>query len=674
MTHEDAPHAGVATDHGAGRAPENPEPGNPEVPEQRRDEESATAGLTTAPLDVDEGADGSGAGTPGGPERDGERARGAGSFGGTRAPGVGGALSWTARELVGWGRWFWRQLTSMRVALLLLLLLALASIPGSLIPQERSDVTVAADFRRRNPGLSEVYDRFQLFDVYSSIWFSAIYILLFVSLIGCILPRTWQFVGQLRARPPRAPRRLDRMPAYTTWRTATAPEEVLAAARRRLRKRGFRTDLADQPGREGQVAAEKGYLREAGNLLFHVALIVMLVAFAAGQLYHSEGGKLVVQGSGFTNALPQYDDFSSGRLYDVDDLERFGFTLDEFHYGYSRDSVDIGTPTEFRADVTYWTDDGTEKSDTIEVNEPLRVGDAKVRLLGHGYAPVVTVTDAEGNTAFSGPVPFLPQDSAFTSTGVIKVSDYVGPDGEHDQLGFQGFFNPTYNIDEVRGPHSTFPEPDYPVLTLNAFHGDLGISSGIPQNVYQLDTDDMEQLRDESGDLFRFDLLPGESIELPDGRGTLTFERFENWATFQITTREGNSWALTGAMAAILGLVGSLFLQRRRIWVRARTDADGMTVVEMASLGRTESAKIPEELADLAADLQPDAPMEREPEEREPEPEEPEPEDPEPEGPAADPDPDRDPDSATEDDAGTEPDADAERKPDSASSAEGARP
>ncbi|MEU1163986.1 cytochrome c biogenesis protein ResB, partial [Streptomyces sp. NPDC005921] len=42
------------------------------------------------------------------------------------APGLG---------VVGWARWFWRQLTSMRVALLLLLLLSLGAIPGSLIPQ-----------------------------------------------------------------------------------------------------------------------------------------------------------------------------------------------------------------------------------------------------------------------------------------------------------------------------------------------------------------------------------------------------------------------------------------------------------------------------------------------------------------------------------------------------------
>ncbi|MEO3753530.1 cytochrome c biogenesis protein ResB [Streptomyces sp. B6B3] len=579
---------------------------------------------------------------------DGAGAAGSGSFGGVRAPGGAGAVAWFGREALGWARWFWRQLTSMRVALILLFLLALAAIPGSLVPQDGVDALAAANFRRENGALADVYETLQLFNVYSSVWFSAIYLLLFVSLVGCIVPRSWQFVGQLRGRPPRAPRRLNRMPAYTTWRTDAEPAEVLDAARRLLRRRRFRTDGG---GSEGYVAAEKGYLREAGNLVFHLALIVLLVAFAYGQLYTSEGGKLVARGDSFSNSLPQYDDFSSGTLFDVDDLERFGFTLDDFHYDYSREGPNLGTATEFRADVSYWTGDDpdTERQASIEVNDPLEVGDAKVYLLGHGYAPVVTVTDGQGQVAYHGPVPFLPQDNAFTSTGVIKVPDYLDENGEPDQLGFQGLFNPTYAIDAQRGPHSTFPEPDLPVLTLTGYHGDLGIDSGLPQNVYQLDTDNMEQLREENGDIFRFDLLPGESIDLPDGKGTLTFERLDEWATFQVSTKAGNDWALAGALAAVAGLAASLLLQRRRIWVRVRDAGDGSggAVVEMASLGRSESARIPEELADLAAALRPAAPV------------------------AADPDadPDGDPDAdvdrdADNDDRDSLPESDPDRDPD----------
>ncbi|WP_280923307.1 cytochrome c biogenesis protein ResB [Streptomyces lonarensis] len=541
---------------------------------------------------------------------------GAGSFGGIREPGLRGGLTWTGREAVGWARWIWRQLTSMRVALILLFLLALATVPGSLIPQEGASPVAAAELRENNPTLASVYDRLQLFDVYSSVWFSAIYLLLFASLIGCILPRAWQFVGQLRGRPPRAPRRLDRMPAYTTWRTEAAPREALVEAERLLRRSRFRVDGSGVPASEdagaagGSVAAEKGYLREAGNLVFHVALVVMLIAFAAGALYRSEGGKLVTVGSGFTNTLTQYDDFSSGTLFDVDDLERFTFDLDEFHADFVREGPDLGSARDFRADITYWRDGDTEGTEaSVRVNHPLHIGDAKVYLLGHGFAPRVTLVDGQGEVAFSGPVPFIPQDNALSSTGVVKVTDYVGPDGEPDQMAFQGFFNPTFALTAERGPHSTFPDPDFPALTLNAYHGNLGLDSGIPQNVYQLDTRYMEQLTDEDGEPLRINLLPGEEWELPDDRGTLTFEGFDRWATFQVSSSAGNGWALIGAVGAVGGLAASLLIQRRRLWVRATTGADGVTVVEMASLGRSESARVPEELAELALALQPAAPM-----------------------------------------------------------------
>lgn len=253
------------------------------------------------------------------------------------------SLNMPALGVIGWARWFWRQLTSMRVALLLLLLVALGAIPGSLIPQSGTDATKVADFVKNNPTLGDVYDKLGLFHVYSSVWFGAIYILLFVSLIGCIIPRTWQFVGQIRSRPPGAPKRLTRLPAHTTWRTGAEPEQVREAALTLLKKRRFRAHLAGD-----NVAAEKGYLREVGNLAFHIALIVMLTAFAWGQLFKSEGNKLVVEGDGFANTLTQYDDFKSGNLFSTDDLVPFSFTLNKFTGTYETSGPNTGTPASTR--------------------------------------------------------------------------------------------------------------------------------------------------------------------------------------------------------------------------------------------------------------------------------------------------------------------------------------
>ncbi|MEZ3180020.1 cytochrome c biogenesis protein ResB [Streptomyces pimonensis] len=512
---------------------------------------------------------------------------------------------------VGWARWFWRQLTSMRVALLLLLLLSLGAIPGSLIPQTGIDETAVADFRERHDVLAPVYDKLGLFDVYSSVWFSAIYILLFVSLIGCIVPRTWQFVGQLRGRPPGAPRRLTRLPAHTTWRTEADPEQVREAALALLRKRGFRAHLAGDA-----VAAEKGYLREVGNLLFHIALIVMLTAFGWGQLFKSEGNKLIVEGDGFSNTLTQYDDFRSGSLFANDDLVPFSFDVKEFTGTYERTGPNKGTPRTYQSEVTYAEGaDGEQKTAVIKVNEPLEIGDAKVYLVSHGYAPVVTVRDGGGRIVYQDAVPLLPLDANVTSSGVVKVLDgYRNSKGEKEQLGFNAFFVPTFGGSATGTMLSQFPALDYPVLALSAYHGDLKADSGIPQSVYQMDKTKMKEFKDSEGELFKKLLMPGETMTLPDGAGSVTFERdVKEWAGFQVVQEPGGGWALGGSVAAIAGLAASLFIQRRRVWVRAVRGDDGATVVEMAGLGRSESAKVPEELGDLAGILYDQAPGAPEP-------------------------------------------------------------
>ncbi|WP_333732825.1 cytochrome c biogenesis protein ResB [Streptomyces sp. IBSBF 3010] len=510
-----------------------------------------------------------------------------------------------AMGVIGWIRWFWRQLTSMRVALILLFLLSLGAIPGSLIPQNSVDELKVQTFKDAHTLVTPIYEKLQFFDVYSSVWFSAIYILLFVSLIGCIVPRTATFVGQLRSRPPGAPKRLTRLPAYTTWRTEAEPEKVHEAALAIVRKRRYRAHLAGDA-----VAAEKGYLREAGNLIFHVALIVMLVAFAWGQLFKYEGAKLVVEGDGFSNTIIQYDNFKSGSLYDDDSLTPFSFTLDDFVGTYERKGPQIGTPRTYEARVTFSDGAyGKPEKRVIKVNEPLVVHGTKVYLNAHGYAPVISVKDGRGKEIFNAPVPLLPIDNNVTSSGAIKVLDgYRNKNGKIEQLGFQAFFVPTFAGNGKGTMFSQFPAADFPVLALNGYHGSIGVDSGIAQNVYQLDTSKMKEFKDAKGKQLKQRLLVGETMKLPDGAGSITFEGLQEWASFQISEQPASGWALTGAVAAIAGLAGSLFIQRRRVWIRAVRGADGVTVVEMAGLGRSESAKLPEELADLAVTLNAEAP------------------------------------------------------------------
>src|SRR5918997_617760 len=102
----------------------------------------------------------------------------------------------------------------MRTALVLLFGLALAAVPGSLLPQRNVAPVRVADYLDAHPRLGPILDRIGAFEVYTSPWFSAVYLLLFLSLIGCIIPRVATYARAVRSRPPRTPRNLSRLPAY----------------------------------------------------------------------------------------------------------------------------------------------------------------------------------------------------------------------------------------------------------------------------------------------------------------------------------------------------------------------------------------------------------------------------------------------------------------------------
>jgi cytochrome c biogenesis protein len=489
-------------------------------------------------------------------------------------------------------RWAWRQLTSMRTALFLLFLLAVAAIPGSLIPQKPVDPIAVGQFHTRHPGLARWYERLSLFEVFSSPWFSAIYLLLMISLVGCVVPRSKVYLAAVRARPPAAPRYLDRLPENTRVHSDLTVDQVLDACAGSLRKRRFRVDRHG----DGTVSAERGYLRDTGNLVFHLSLVVVLVGIAYGHLYGFKGSALVVEGEGFANTITQYDNVHAGPRYDVDHLPPFALTLDQFNARYQSDGQQIGAARSFSADVSYTPAPGEPtQHKVIKVNHPLHAGNTKVYLGPHGYAPVVTVRDGGGSVVFSGPVPFLPTDPVgLSSRGVVKV-----PDAQPTQLGFQGFFLPTAARDTVRGLFSLFPAPKNPRLVLNAWTGDLGLDDGVPQSVYRLNTEHMTQVRatlDASAPATTAALAIGETMNLPRGLGSLTFDGYRQWVVLQLADDPGRRLTLLGAALAILGLLGSLFVRPRRLWVRATADGAGRTVVDVGALARSDGP-------DLAADV-----------------------------------------------------------------------
>ncbi|MFT2691873.1 cytochrome c biogenesis protein ResB [Clavibacter zhangzhiyongii] len=515
---------------------------------------------------------------------------------------------------VGTLRWFWRQLTSMRTALFLLLMLAFAAIPGSLVPQRSSDPNGVTQFRVDNPDLYPVLDGLQVFDTYSSVWFSSIYLLLFISLIGCVVPRAKHHLDALRQAPPKTPARLSRLAGHTTRTTTADPVDAVRQARALLKRQRYRTVLVDDASAAGgvlSVSAERGYLRETGNLVFHSALVGILVTVGIGGGFGYSGQKVLVEGQSFVNTLSTFDSFNPGRFFDDSALTPYRVKLDALHVEYEQENPNaIGQPLDFTADVTADVPGGQPQDREVKVNEPLAIGGTDMYLLGNGYAPHVTVRDPEGGVVYSADVPFLPQDAKLTSLGVVKV-----PDGLREQVGMLGFFYPTQGAEKAPF-FSSYPDLDNPLLTLNVYTGDLGIDGGVPTSVYTLDTGDLTQLTGGKTGVASIELAPGQTVDLPDGLGSVSLDSVPRFVSFDVHHDPTQGWVLLFAILILGGLLTSLFVPRRRVWVKAVPQADGSTTLEYAGLARGEDPTLEAAVAALAdkhaAGLQPGAMSEAE--------------------------------------------------------------
>ncbi len=513
--------------------------------------------------------------------------------------------------IVGWLRWGWRQLTSMRTALILLLVLAIAAIPGSIFPQRMADPNGVTQWQRDNPDLFPVLDALKMFDVYLSPWFSAIYLLLFASLVGCVIPRIRHHAKALRARPPRTPARLQRLEDYREV-VRDAPDAEAAAsasidvATKQLKALGYRVERYDR-GRTFSVSAERGYWRETGNLLFHLALVGVLVTVGIGGGFSYTGQRVIVEGETFANTLIDYDSMNRGRFVGDDALAPYSMRLDSFDVTYQPyGEPGSGQAGDFSANVTV-QENGEERTGAVKVNEPLAVADDDIFLLGNGYAPTITVRNADDEVVFTGSVPFLPQDNNMFSLGIVKITD-----GMPEQLGIRALFYPTAATGADGTIASAYGDLVNPLLTLDVFEGDLGVNDGVPRSVYVLDTTDLTQLTGRAIGKESIELSPGKTADLPDGLGTITFEddspagatdasqSVKRFASLQIHRDDSGPFVLGFALLALAGLMIALFVPRRRVWVKA-TAADGAVNLEYAALARGEDPTLAAAVDDLVA-------------------------------------------------------------------------
>lgn len=524
------------------------------------------------------------------------------------------------RKLMKYPLQAWHWLTSMRTALALLFLLALAAIPGSLLPQRSLNKTNVDNYISSNGKVGEIYDKLQLFDVFNSIWFQAIFLLLTISLIGCIIPRSWQHYKAWRTKPTRAPKYLNKMPLHAAGTSEKSMEELKAASASMLGK--WRTaEYGADVDRAGafSISAERGYGRELANLIFHIGVVAILACAALGKFLSYEGMVIVVTQSGsYSNATKidqstefcntstsNFNSFRAGAFFDGTGLNPFCFIAKNF----TADYLPNGQAKMFTSDISYAEGDDILKDSSqwkdyqLSVNHPLRLSTDRVYLQGHGYAPTVTVEWPNGEKR-TQTMQFQPTDTTtFLSSGAMRFDPPAGmyPDlysRRQNQIAIQGLFAPTASWGGDNGEllSSGFPTLSDPAMAIDIYRGDAGLDTGTAQSIFSLDASLIH-----SGALQKVDrvnLTQGQSVTLDDGT-TVTFDGASEFANYQISHNPMQTPLLLSALITLVSLVLSLLIKRRRVWIRLRPAIEGTTVVEMGGLARTDRAGWSEEFDEL---------------------------------------------------------------------------
>ena len=464
----------------------------------------------------------------------------------------------------------------MRTAIMLLFALAAAASIGSFIPQRPINELAVIRWKAMRPGLGAFFERIGFFDVYGAGWFTAIYTLLLVSLVGCLVPRYRAFWRVWRATPKPGARG-----AHTFEGVAACGEdEAIDIAERSLRRRRYRTARI-----EGGVAAERGHWREGGSLMFHTAFLVLLVGVAVGKGWGFNGQVAIVEGDRFTETHVAYDSINEGSRFG----ERHrGFTLavEDFNATFA----DNGVPKEFVSRVKLFEGDQLVRDTDIRVNNPLVYRGVSIFQLAWGWAPRIVIEAGDGTVLHDAPVVFLPDGGGWR--GVVKV-----PQTKPEQIGLEMYFFNDLKVDERGRPRNVSPLPNRPFVFFQEYRGDLNLSA--PQSVYEIDKRKMKP-----GDIGAVALNASET--LPGGY-TISFPGLRQYTVFQIAADPGQAVVLAAAALILVGLFPSLYSSRRRVWVRVRSSAaaggEPESRVELSGLALQRKASFEEEFGAIVRDL-----------------------------------------------------------------------
>jgi cytochrome c biogenesis protein len=443
-----------------------------------------------------------------------------------------GALGRVDRVLEG----LWHLLTSMRVAMILILALAALAVVGALViqapPGVLSDPDAKAswlnEIRPRFGGWTAVMDQLQLFQIFNSLVFRLLVAAISISLIACSVhrvPGMWHTAMKPRIDVGEA--FFEHAPQHEAVMVRRTPAETLELVRGALRKHHYRVATLDDG--TVHVYADRFRFTPFLSLAGHLSLVVILAGAIIGSTFGYRDSQFTI---------------AEGATLPVAAEPGLSIQLVDFADSYYPTT---GAPADYASQVVLYKDGAEVARQTIRVNDPLRYGDTTFYQAFFGSAAVMTIKDASGNTLVSQGVPL-----AWRTTADNRPIGSLSIPGTDDVAWVVG----------TLGTTDTSIQPGQVRVEL------YGATSG-----QQVDAKVVDQ---------------GKAATI--GGLTVTFDREAQFTGLNVARDPGVPLVWLGGVLLFGGFVLVFFLPHRRVWARIAPRGRGGSVLSIASLGRRDAA------------------------------------------------------------------------------------
>ena len=457
------------------------------------------------------------------------------------------------RSLMDWVDWalesLWHTLTSMRVAMVLMIVLAVLCVAGSLIIQmtaaQAADPASHAEFldmiRPRFGGWTTVMDAAGLFNIFNSLIFIVLVTALMISLIACSVhrvPGAWRTATKPRVDV--GPSFFEHAPQRESIVVHASSADALATVQSVLKKRRYRT-LTQDDGTV-HVYADRYRFMAFASLASHISLVMILGGAIIGTTFGFKNASFVIAegGTAATGTEP-------------------GLTMKLLNFTDTWYTTVENTPSDYASEVEIYKDGAKVAAQTIRVNQPLSYNGATYYQKAYGQAAIITIKDASGNVLYNEGLP-LDQTSADGSgrdAGTVLIPN---TSDEVYVFGTTGTSDTTIQPGQVRA------------VLYSAASGTSVADSVIDQ---------------------------GKAKQL--GGYSVTFNRESQYTLLSINRDPGQILIWLGALLLFGGFTLVFLLPQRRVWARISTRG-AMSVLSVASLGRRDAA-LGTDFEDLISDI-----------------------------------------------------------------------